>query len=341
MYAYRESEEACFGYDTAVVKVMEASAVIEFPRERTRICRNERPVTIKGINLNNTTGRFTISGDIGLTDNKDNTATIYPYGLGAGEYTVTYTYVDGATFSVKKTFEIGEAPLADFRWESECFEQGQSITFKNTSLSTFGNIESFLWIVKADGRTDTLSSENIEYTFPGEGMFDISLSVGTSYGCSNAISKTIGLSSTIKLAGNPYLEDFEDSSLFWHPGNVLLKPVNSWVLGDTAEGFQHATSGHLFWHTQISSSIIAPAENSWITSPCFDFSGTEKPMVILDIWRKFNNLRDGAVIQASADSGQSWMNIGELDDGINWFNSYAISGKPGGQSVGWSGTQDI
>jgi hypothetical protein len=340
VYAYQESEGGCVGYDTAVVRVMEASAVIEFPEERTTICRNEKPITIKGVNLNNTSGKFTISGDIGLIDNRDNSATIDPHGLGAGEYTVTYTYVDGATFSVKKTFEIGEAPQADFTWESECFESGQSITFNNNSFSTFGNLEAFLWTITADGRTDTLSTENIEYTFPHEGRYNIGLKVRTSNGCSNGTSKTIGLSSTIKLAGNPYLEDFEDSSQYWHPGNIPLKPVNSWVLSDTAKGFTHVKSGHLFWHTYIPSSIIAPAENSWVISPCFDFSGSEKPMVIIDIWRRFNNLRDGAVMQASADSGKTWNNIGELDDGINWYNNYAVSGNPGSQGIGWSGIQD-
>jgi hypothetical protein len=340
VYSYRVSPTSCYGYDTAVVRVMEASAVIDFPENRTRICRNEDPFTINGTNLNNSIGHFSISGDIGLVNNGDNTASIDPHSLGTGEYTITYTYSDGPTFSVRKTFEIGEAPVADFNWESECFDPGQSILLKNASGSTFGNVNGFLWTIRNEGRTDSLTTENIEYTFPDEGRYTISLSIKTSYGCADKISKTIGLSSPIKLAGHPFLEDFEDSSLYWQAGNTASKPANSWALSDTSKIFTRYASGRLFWQTRVSSEVIAPAEGSWVTSPCFDFSGTERPMVILDIWRKFSSLRDGAVIQATADSGKSWNNIGILDDGINWFNSYGISGNPGGQSIGWANIQE-
>ncbi len=140
----------------------------------------------------------------GLVNNGDNTATIDPHSLGPGEYTITYTYVDGASFSVKKTFEIGEAPVADFRWESECFDPGQSIALKNTSISTFGNINGFLWTIRTEGQTDTLTTEDIEYTFPDEGRYDVSLTVKTSYGCADDISKTIAIKFTDK-TGRPAL----------------------------------------------------------------------------------------------------------------------------------------
>jgi hypothetical protein len=339
VYSYRESPASCFGYDTAVVRVMEASAVIDFPENRTTICRNEGVFTIKGANLNNSNGQFTISGDMGLADNGNNSASIDPHSLEVGEYTITYTYSDGPTFSVKKTFEIGEAPVANFTWESECFDPGGSILIKDASNSTFGNVNGFLWTITGEGRTDTLTTENIDYTFPDEGSYGISLFIKTSYGCADKVSKTIGLSSPIKLADHPFREDFEDSSLFWHAGNPPSKPVNSWVLSDSSKGFTHAKSGHLFWHTYVPSTI-GPLEESWVTSPCFDFSGTRRPMVILDIWRKFNNLRDGAVMQATADSGKSWKNVGILDDGLNWYNNYLISGNPGEQSVGWANIQE-
>jgi hypothetical protein len=339
VYAYQESEGGCFGYDTAVVRVLEASAIIEFPANRTTFCRNEDPFTIKGVNLISTNGIFTISGDSGLVDNGDNTATIDPRILGKGEHTISYTYVDGASFTVKKTFEIGEAPLADFRWESECYDPEQSIEFKNASFSTFGNVNGFLWTIRSEGRTDSLTTENIEYAFPAEGRYNINLTVKTSYGCTDTISKTIALSAPIKLAGKPYLEDFEDTSVLWNSESLSSKQVNSWVLSDSAKGFSHAKSGHLFWHTYVPA-VVAPAEESWVTSPCFDFSGTVRPMVILNIWRKFNNLRDGAVLQATADSGKIWNNVGQLDDGINWFNSYEVSGELGGQHVGWSDIQE-
>jgi hypothetical protein len=63
-------------------------------------------------------------------------------------------------------------------------------------------------------------------------------------------------------------------------------------------------------------------------------------MLKMDIWRLFNSNRDGANLQATADSGKTWMLIGQLDDGVNWFNNYIIRGNPGGSSVGWSNIAD-
>jgi hypothetical protein len=63
-------------------------------------------------------------------------------------------------------------------------------------------------------------------------------------------------------------------------------------------------------------------------------------MVKMQIWRDFNGLRDGAVFQATTDSAKTWFNIGQLDDGQNWFNEYSILGNPGNQSIGWSDMRD-
>jgi hypothetical protein len=63
-------------------------------------------------------------------------------------------------------------------------------------------------------------------------------------------------------------------------------------------------------------------------------------MLKLSIWRLFNSVRDGAVVQATIDNGKSWQNVGGHLDGLNWFNSFAISGSPGGQNIGWSNIQD-
>ncbi len=339
VYAYRQSPTSCFGYDTVVVRILEASAVIDFPQNRTNICRNEEPFTIRAVNLNNSIGNFTIAGGIGLINNGDNTATIDPRGLGAGNYTITYTYTDVTTFSVKRTFEIGNAPVADFKWESECFEPGQSISFRNTSATTFGSLEEFVWTVSAEGRIDTFTTENIEFAFADEGRYVINLTVNTTNGCTGEVSKTLGLSLPIELAGRYFHEDFEDSTLTWHSNTLHSNTVNSWTLSGISKGFTHTEEGRLFWHTYIPSQI-GPVEESWVTSPCFDFSGTDKPMVILDIWQRFNNLRNGAALQATSDSGKTWTNIGLLDDGINWFNSYEIRGNLGNQHVGWAGFQE-
>jgi hypothetical protein len=63
-------------------------------------------------------------------------------------------------------------------------------------------------------------------------------------------------------------------------------------------------------------------------------------MVKMQIWRDFNGLRDGTNLQATTDSAKSWFNIGQMDDGQNWYNEYLIPGIPGNLSTGWSNIQD-
>ena len=339
VYAYQVAPGTCFSYDTAVVRILEADAIIEFPDGLTRYCRNEDPFTITGINLPNIIGSFAISGGTGLIDNHDNTATIDPALLGANEYTVTYTYFDGTNLSFASKFEIGNPPDVDFIWESECFAPGQSIAFNNISTSTFGIISGTSWKVYTNTGYDTATTWDLTYTFPEPGNYLIELLEQTSYGCVNIKEKTYFLRPTRQLKDETFLEDFETASYSWLSSVSEPDSPNSWMLGEPTEGFSGASSGDYCWYTYIPTTI-APREHSWITSPCFDFTGTEKPMLKMDIWRLFNSNRDGANLQATVDSGKTWMLIGQLDDGIYWFNNYNIRGNPGGSSVGWSNIAD-
>ena len=340
VYSYQTAPGTCFGYDTTLVRVLEADAIIEFPDDRTKYCQNEDPFIITGVNLPNSIGSFTITGGTGLVDNHDNTAIIDPSLLTVNEYTVTYTYYDdGAPLTIESEFEVGKPPVADFIWQSECFTPGQSITFNNTSTSTFGIISGSSWKVYTNTGYDTASTQDITYTFPQSGNHVIELQVQTSYGCTNEVTKEFGLRPTRPLKDETFQEDFETAPLSWLSGISEPDSPNSWMLGNPTEGFSGAKSGDYCWYTYIPTPN-APMEHSWITSPCFDFTGTEKPMLKMDIWRLFNSNRDGANLQATVDSGKTWMLIGQLDDGIYWFNSYNIRGNPGGSSVGWSNIAD-
>gem|GEM_PF-3464797 len=337
VYSYRASPSSCFGYDTAVVRVLEADASIEFENDRTKYCQNDYPFTVTGVNVANSIGSFTISGGIGLVDHHNNTATVYPALLAVNEYTITYTYFDGTTLTKTSKFDIGKPPVADFKWESECYHAGQSITMTNTSVPNFGNLTdtSYYWKINTSTGFESYTTRDITHAFPRSGNHTIELQIETSYGCADTVTKVFGLRPTYELANNTFFEDFEDSPVDWRSGTALTPTVNSWRLGDPSKGFNGAYSGDKCWYTYIASSP-APREQSWIVSPCFDFTGTDKPMLKLRIWRLFNSNRDGANIQASADSGKTWTLIGEIGDGVLWFNSYNILGNPGNSSVGWS-----
>jgi len=49
--------------------------------------------------------------------------------------------------------------------------------------------------------------------------------------------------------------------------------------------------------------------------------------------------RDGAVMQYEHQVSEGWNNLGVVDGGINWYNSYGIFNTPGGSSFGWGLSQ--
>ncbi|MBN1789681.1 MAG: T9SS type A sorting domain-containing protein [Bacteroidales bacterium] len=331
VYAYRESQNSCFGYDTAVVRILEASAVIEFENDRTTFCRNEDAFTVTGVNMIGVTGSFTISGGTGLTDHHNNTATVYPSRLAVGNYTITYSYVDGTSFSVNEHFNISNSPTANFKWDTECYQAGQSVTLSNSSSVSSGSITGYNWkIYKATG-FDSYTTRDVTHTFPNAGNHNIEMMIQTSDGCSDTVKKVFALRPVIKLADKTYEESFANNPIEWQSETSSPSAVNSWRLGNPTKGF----TGDHCWYTYITGDS-PPREQSWVTSPCFDFTNTLRPMLKMSIWRLFNLDRDGATLQYSVDNGKTWQVLGELSDGLNWFNDYQIDGKPGDQSLGWS-----
>jgi hypothetical protein len=339
VYEYQESPGTCKGYDTVIVKVLEANAVIEFPEDRTNYCQNESPFTISGVNTANSTGSFSITGNTGLVDNHNNTATILPSLLGSKEYSIVYTYTDGIPLSITRKLDIRIPPVADFQWESECYTAGEPIRFNNTSPTTFGTITGSIWKISAQAGIDTAITHDIVYSFREPGNYNIELQIQTAFGCTDTVAKTFILRPYYHLADSIYFEDFESPLLNWKSGTSSTPAVNSWELGDPSRDFSGISPGTHCWYTQIPSSG-SPLEQSWVTSPCFDFTGAFRPMLKLKIWRLFDSNRDGANLQFTADSGKTWTLLGLIGDGINWYNHYNILGNPGKYAMGWANIQD-
>jgi hypothetical protein len=58
-------------------------------------------------------------------------------------------------------------------------------------------------------------------------------------------------------------------------------------------------------------------------------------MVQVDIMKSFIPGTDGAVMQYQQNVSDGWRTIGEVNEGINWYNSYGLFNKPGNSSFGW------
>jgi hypothetical protein len=116
--------------------------------------------------------------------------------------------------------------------------------------------------------------------------------------------------------------------------------TSHWSL-DTPDGeiIIGAASGSNSWYTNVANQ--GDIENSQVVSPCFDLSGLEKPMIKMNIWSSSVFKRDGAVMQYSTDYGNEWKNLGNVGEGIDWFNSEDIQSQPGSSDslknyVGWN-----
>jgi gliding motility-associated-like protein len=133
----------------------------------------------------------------------------------------------------------------------------------------------------------------------------------------------------------PYTEDFESGDGGWVAENTTN---GTWALGTPAAPIiNSAASGTNAWVTNLTGTYNTN-ENSWVTSPVFDFSALAAPSIELSIWYDAEFSWDGAVLQSSIDGGTTWVNVGANGDQNNWYTDDTINGNPGGQQEGWSGT---
>ncbi|MEF3078119.1 T9SS type B sorting domain-containing protein [Winogradskyella poriferorum] len=133
----------------------------------------------------------------------------------------------------------------------------------------------------------------------------------------------------------PYTEDFESGDGGWVADNTTN---GTWALGTpTGAIINSAASGTNAWVTNLSGNYNTN-EDSWVTSPVFDFSSLSAPSIELSIWYDIEFSWDGAVLQSSIDGGTTWVNVGANGDPNNWYTDDTIGGNPGGQQEGWSGT---
>ena len=236
-------------------------------------------------------------------------------------------------------FNFGDKPTAGFTWESECFQDGQEVKFSNSSVVDEGIINYNKWRFYSGQSYDSSLTQNASHTYGAPGIYDVSLYIRTNYGCTDTLRKTLPLRPIYQLSdGAPYSENFENGMAGWFSGSSPASKTNSWSFGIPLAFADAARSESYAWYTNIITQP-APMEQSWVTSPCFDFTGINKPMIKLWVKRLFSSdRRDGAVLQYKADSSTKWERIGDADvnDGINWYLDYSITGNPGGEAIGWS-----
>jgi plastocyanin len=134
----------------------------------------------------------------------------------------------------------------------------------------------------------------------------------------------------------PYAEDFEDANHNWVAGGIN----SSWEVGiPSNQTITPQAAGNNSFITNASGNFNEN-ENSFVVSPCFDFTSLSNPYIKMNIFYDLpadNMMSPVAVLlESSIDGGFTWTTVGQTGTGTNWYNGSALI--PGFGSAGWQGS---
>ncbi len=264
------------------------------------------------------------------TIQNDDTATVTIANVSGNEddgaITVTVTVnnaVDGG-FDVDVSTADNTATTADSDYTAVT---NQTLSFTGTA----GESETFTVTPTADATLEP--DENFLIGMTGLSPATVS---------SSDIDITDGATVTIlkdeKIATFPYQEGFESGNGGWVAGGTN----SSWQLG-TPSGpiINTAAEGSNSWATDNASGFYNYSEDSHVTSPVFDFSATtgQDPVITLKVWWETEPSWDGSFIESSVDGGSTWVSLGDVGTGTNWYtgNTQASGARPD-RAAKWNGS---
>lgn len=258
---------------------------------------------------------------------------------GSWSISLSATTYGGCVSTYKVDTVFSTSPDTDFTWVSDCFMDSQGVEFINLTPEGLTPVESLKWVFMSESGdlideiiTETVL-DTIEFQFPNAASYLVSLQTVNQGACSDTLTKVLELRRTFKLDAAGYSEAFDLNTGGW---TIESSDDNaSWVWGTPDfNGFTPQGDGSS-WYTDLSSESSDYLEQSWIQSPCFDFSEMDRPMMKLDIMKSFVPNVNGSVLQFMDIRKEGWKTVGANTSGINWYNSFNIFNQPGGSPVGW------
>lgn len=138
------------------------------------------------------------------------------------------------------------------------------------------------------------------------------------------LDTTLFIIPTINL---PYAQDFETNNGYWQIGGN-----ETWEYGvPSGLVLDSAASGSFCWVTKLTNNY-PDFDSSWIESPCFVFTGVEKPIFEMKIQSETEVGKDGLALYYTIDNGITWKIVPTADAyNWNWYTG-AIDGLG---SQGW------
>ena len=173
------------------------------------------------------------------------------------------------------------------------------------------------------------ANEGFSYTFAtpidlGTGLTAIQAKVtlsGDEMPDNDILSKNLNIAPSIQAF--PYNEDFESTDGNWYADNTTN---GTWEHGqpNSSQLVGGATNSTNAWVTNLTG-VHGNSEESYLYSPCYDFSSLNTPEIELDIWYQSNgeiySNYSGLLLEYSLDNGASWIELGNnWDGGLNWYD---------------------
>ena len=256
---------------------------------------------------------------------------------------LTATNENNCSFTVQKTVVVNPVPVANFTFNGSCL--GEPTQFMDAStVSLPGIVNQWAWDF-GDGNTS--NQQNPAHNYAATGTYSVTLVINTDGGCPVTITKTINIFPLVMVtAQQQYLQNFNQTAGGWITGGQN----SSWTRGIPAGAkIRSIDNGDQVWITNLTSTYNAD-EQSYVESPCFNIDGLQRPFISVRIWTDTDENSDGAILLASLDDGQNWRVVGDINQGLDWYNQIGIQGNPGNQGaslqnwngsiIGWAGNTD-
>lgn len=270
----------------------------------------------------------------------------------AGPRLLTYHYLDTSTNCYNSDtirVYVFNGPDLDFATVGGCALS--TVDFQSTALNLQSGIDSITniwWDFEGTGNFvpvnlgTPITIPDTSYQYTASGVYNVTLRVENQGACTQSITKPVIISPYYDLAAADYFEDFNAGAGGWYADQTIttIPASGVWEHVNSAAG-THISHSDGLWVT-VPDTIYTADQDAWVYSPCFDFTNSRRPMIAFNVWRDVLRNIDGAVLEWYDRNNNSWELVGNVGEGINWYQSNFILSTPGNQSQvtfpkGWTG----
>jgi hypothetical protein len=308
-------------------------------------------------------------------------------------YLAQLTVVSAAGCAAQRLniISIYKYPNVAFAIDGGCQNSPISFSLDSTGLNPgTDSLTTALWNF-GNGNTDSQNTiinnfcqvRNSSHQYTGQGVFYPSLTLSNRGLCTSVDSLRLVISPVVTLqsvtpnppqpniiTNTPYSANFEQTTNGWYSAQDDGQSDWHWGFAGTNGGSERINTlpttnpYRKVWTTSVGISgqdSVSQFNNfvgespSWIYSPCFDFTYSERPMIKFDYITDMRTIVDGATMEYydtrpnpnNNNREYGWRRLGEVGRGINWYNStnlVSLFNLPNVREVnllhGWSDTSD-